>query len=89
MDHLALVVAEESLNLDLSSLLNAVLDTVRAVIKINDFARNFDLLAITDMNFKSVTARLAVFTVVITGLDNKLDWFVDSSFISHAGTVAE
>jgi len=76
--NLALVVEESNVDNHFALLLNRVLDEVLAIVIVSDLTGNFLLVGSLDFHVESVKSRLAVFTEVVSGLDNELNGLSNS-----------
>jgi len=76
--NLAFVVEESDINDHFALLFNHILDEVLAVVIVSDLTRDFFLVSCLDFNEESIETGLAVFTKVVSGLNDEFNWFSNS-----------
>jgi hypothetical protein len=90
MYHLALIVFEENLDLDLALFGNFVLHRVRTVILVVKVCDDLRVVTdLCDLNLEVIATRLTVFTKLVTGLNDELGGVSNSAFMKETGSIGE
>ena len=72
-------------------MIDLIPDVVLAIVSINNLCRNLlrVLLTCKDADFEIVTTRGTILALIVTSLDDELDWLVDGAVCEQTRAVAE